>query len=102
VTAQLDVELVLATRERQVLRTLQVEEGATVADVISRSGIAAEFPGLNIDKLEVGVWGRLVDRDHVVTGGDRVEIYRQLAIDPREARRQLADVGRTMGKPADN
>lgn len=101
VTAPIEIELVLATRERQVLRTLQVNEGTTVADVITQSGIHKDFPDIDIDKLDVGIWGKRVGRDHVVTDGDRVEIYRHLAIDPREARRQLALAGLTMGKAAE-
>jgi len=96
----IDVEVVLATAERQVLLPMQVAEGATVADVISESRMHVEFPEVTIDELDVGVWGRLVDRDHVIRDGDRIEIYRPLGIDPREARRRLASAGRTMGRPA--
>ena len=94
----IDVELVCATPERQVLLAMQVADGATVADVIAQSGMQREFPDMRLEELEVGIWGRLVTEDHVVQDGDRIEIYRQLRIDPREARRRLARVGRTMGE----
>jgi putative ubiquitin-RnfH superfamily antitoxin RatB of RatAB toxin-antitoxin module len=34
----------------------------------------------------------------VLSAGDRVEIYRPLQLDPRDARRRLAALGQTMRK----
>ena len=87
---RLAVELVLATAERQVLLALDVAEGASVADVIARSDIGSQFPELAVDEMPVGIWGRPVSRDSLVGHGDRVELYRPLEIDPREARRRRA------------
>ena len=93
------VEVVFARPGKQVLLNVEIEAGATVADVIAESGIGTRFGAEEFDGLPVGIWGRVVDRDHEVRPGDRVEIYRPLVIDPREARRQLAEAGRTMGRP---
>lgn len=98
----IDVELVLATAERQVLLAMQVASGSTAADVIAHSGIHMEFPEVRVEELKLGVWGKLVAGDYVVQGGDRIELYRALRIDPREARRQLARAGRTMREIADS
>lgn len=86
----LSVEVVLATPERQVLLSVNVAEGASVADAIARSGIASQFPDMAIADMQVGIWGRPVSRDSPVRLGDRIEIYRSLEVDPREARRQRA------------
>ena len=86
----LSVEVVLATPERQVLLSVDVEAGASVADVISRSAIASHFPGVAVADLAAGIWGKPVSREQRVREGDRVELYRPLEIDPREARRQRA------------
>lgn len=91
------VEVVFALPERQALIPVELEEGATVAEAIERSAIAAHFPEHDIGGLPVGVWGRLVERDHRLEDGDRVEIYRPLRIDPREQRRALAAAGKSMG-----
>lgn len=99
---QVAVELVLATPREQLLLALEVDRGATVAEVISRAPVAEQFPGIQVSELAVGVWGKQVSRDHVVRDGDRIEIYRPLQIDPREARRKLAEVGRTMGQSPDD
>lgn len=93
----IQVEVVFATVEEQVLCAVSLQQGATVADAIDASALAHRFQSENLDELEVGIWGSPVRRDQVVTDGDRVEIYRPLAMDPREARRQLALNGQTMG-----
>jgi len=90
VAESLSVEVVLATPKRQVLLTVTVEEGASVADVIIGSGIESHFTGLAVSDMAVGIWGKPVSRDSTVNAGDRVELYRPLEIDPREARRQRA------------
>jgi hypothetical protein len=94
----MQVEVVFAGADRQCLIAVILPRGATVADAIASSAIAQKFPEENLDKLQAGVWGQPVQRNHVLSDGDRVEIYRALALDPREARRQLALLGRTMGQ----
>ena len=86
----ISVEVVLATPERQVLLALHVPEGSSVADVIAASGIASHFPDLPLDDMPTGIWGKGVTRDNKVREGDRVELYRPLLTDPREARRRRA------------
>lgn len=93
------VEVVFAESDKQILLDVVVEPGTTVAEVIAASGIEQRFDTENLDSFPVGIWGRVVDRGHEVQSGDRVEIYRPLVIDPRKARRQLAEAGRTMGRP---
>ena len=92
----IDVEVVFALPDRQALIEVSLPGGASVADAIEASGIHREFPDLELDACDVGVWGRIVKRNRTLRQGDRVEIYRPLLIDPKEARRQLATMGRTM------
>ena len=86
----LSVEVVLALPARQVLLTVNVGEGASVANVIAESGFESRFPGMGITEMPVGIWGKRVSPDTTVRAGDRVELYRPLEVDPREARRQRA------------
>ena len=78
---------------------LTLAEGATVSDAIEQSDMAKHFPDADLDALQVGIWGRVVSREQPLNDGDRVELYRPLQRDPREARRQLAATGGTMGRP---
>ena len=90
--ATISVELVFALPDRQVLRSITLAEGSTVADVIDKGNLLRDFPDLVLEEVQAGIWGRPVERDRVVREGDRVELYRPLEMDPREARRLKAGV----------
>ena len=96
--AEIDVEVVFGIPAQQRLVSLRLQSGDTVADAIEKSGFAREFTDHDLSSLSVGVWGHLAARDAVLSAGDRVEIYRPLQMDPREARRRLAALGQTMRK----
>ena len=81
------VEVVFALADRQELLVVELPAGATVGAAIARSGLARQFPEFDLDSLQAGIWGKPLPRSHVVKEGDRVEIYRPLEMDPREARR---------------
>jgi len=81
------VEVAYALPAEQVLVPLQVPLGATIEEAITRSGIRERFPEIDWSINRVGVFGRLLDMGTVLHEGDRVEIYRPLRIDPKEARR---------------
>lgn len=67
---------------------LQLAPGSTVADAIRASGMI-ERHGLVLDEhLSVGIWTKLRPLDTPLRENDRVEIYRGLLVDPKEARRQ--------------
>lgn len=95
------VEIAFGTPGKQVLRELRVRAGSCVGAVLEAGGLAAEFPPSLLENTQPGIWGRPVDPDHVVEEGDRVELYRPLEIDPREARRRLAVAGLTMADPGE-
>ena len=99
-SAALDIEVVFALPEKQHLVEVRLAEGATVADAVEASSIAAAFPDYDLAQCAVGVWGQPVERDRVLISGDRVELYRALLMDPREARRRLAAAGKTMRQSA--
>ncbi len=84
------VEVAFALPDEQQLVELEVSDGATVAEVIDASGIRDAFPQVDFDELKRGIWGRIVGDADRVRAGDRVEIYRPLVVEPREARRQRA------------
>ena len=92
------VEIAIALTTIQELVEIKVDKGTTVRDALEQSGIYERFVKDELRKLAVGIWGQLVDPDRVVKNGDRIELYRQLEIDPRDARRRLAESGRTMGR----
>ncbi|MEL6300670.1 MAG: RnfH family protein [Pseudomonadota bacterium] len=93
---QISVEVALATPEQQVVIAVTVPKGSSAADAVQHSDIGTKFPELTLAKLKLGIWGEVVEPEHTLNSGDRVELYRPLYIDPRRARRELAAVGETM------
>jgi putative ubiquitin-RnfH superfamily antitoxin RatB of RatAB toxin-antitoxin module len=89
-TATLAVEVVYALAEAQDAVTLQLPPGATLRDAILRSGILERHPEIDLGVQKVGVFGAPAALDRPVADGDRVEIYRSLVMDPKEARRRRA------------
>jgi len=89
-TASIRVEVVYATADEQALLELRIDEGSSVQKVIDSSAICDRFPTEDLATCAVGIWGRLVERSDMVRDGDRVELYRPLAMDPRDARRLRA------------
>ena len=87
---RLKIEVVYALRDDQVLIAVEVEEGSTVRQAIERSGILLQFPDITLARIKVGVFGQVVPVDTTLKDGDRVEIYRPLIADPKEARRARA------------
>lgn len=84
------IEVVYALPERQRVISLDYVEGMTAGDAIRLSGIGTEVPELTARSLKIGVYGEVVAATRVLRPGDRVEIYRELSVDPREARRRRA------------
>lgn len=84
------VEVVYARMEEQVIVALDVPRGATVRDAILMSGLTQRFPELGAAQGRVGIYGKPVPMDHELRAGDRVEIYRPLVADPKQARRRRA------------
>jgi len=89
----LRVRVVYATAREQVVRELMVSIGTRVHDAVSASGLLEQFPEIRPPETAVGIFGRRVGWDDPVADGDRVEIYRPLRVDPKEARRRRARVG---------
>lgn len=87
------VSVVYALPGRQVLRELDLAPGATLADALVQSGLAAEFPEIDDPRTPVGVFGHKMPRHTGLQPGDRVEIYRPLRADPGTARRQRLSRG---------
>ncbi|MFL1405648.1 RnfH family protein [Marinobacter sp. M1N3S26] len=86
------VEVAYATPERQEIVPVKVEEGATMLDAVRRSGIEDLFPGLDPEAVDMGIFGKVVKTPagHILREGDRIELYRPLRIDPKQARMNRA------------
>ena len=94
----IDIEVAYATPDQQLILAVSVPTGTTIEQAIELSGIMRRFPEIDPENLVTGIFSKRAQPDHVLTAGERVEIYRPLQADPRDVRRQLAEQGKTMGK----
>jgi uncharacterized protein len=85
-----------ATPERQYLWPVEIPHDATVKSALDAARDAAPEVAVPWERAEVGIFGEPCSRDRVPADGDRIEIYRPLARDPRLARRER--VGRPRGR----
>lgn len=92
------VEVAYALPEEQRIFTLEVAEDATVQQVIEQSGVLQRYPDIDLTVNRVGVFSKLTKLDATLRPGDRVEIYRKLIADPKEARKKRAAEGKAMKK----
>ena len=69
---------------------VDVPATATAIQAIRASGILERHPAIDVSVAAIGVWGRVCAHDAALQAGDRVEVYRPLAMDPNEARRLRA------------
>jgi uncharacterized protein len=79
-----EVEVVYALPRREQSVRVSVPQGATVREALEKSGL------LPLARGKVGIFGRVVRADTPLKPGDRIEIYRPLAADPKEERRRRA------------
>ena len=88
----IDVEVAFALPDEQLIINLQVQQGTSVFDAARQSGIEKRFDGLNLDGMPMGIFGKAVRKpqEEVMKAGQRVEIYRPLTIDPKQARANRA------------
>ena len=86
----IEVEVAYALPQTQIVVILKVPAGTTVMEAITRSGIAGKPAGDGWDSVAVGIWGKRASLATVLQEHDRVEIYRPLIADPKQARRKRA------------
>lgn len=81
------VEVVYSPRPGVVdCSVLELDVPATAAQALQASDVMARH-ALDVQLTKVGIWGRVVPADTLLRDRDRVEVYRPLIVDPKEARR---------------
>lgn len=82
----INVSVIYAQCDRQVEIPLLIEENCTIAVAVQRSGILQQFPEIEIGRTALGVFGCRAAWDDLLKENDRIEIYRPLQMDPKQAR----------------
>ena len=84
------IEVVYALARAVDAVSVEAAPGATLRHVIAASGVLERHPEIDLGRQPIGVHGELRPPESTVAEGDRIEIYRPLALDPKEARRKRA------------
>ena len=99
------VEVAYALPHKQKILSLLVEPGTTALQAVERSGIVKHFPEIDIANAKMGIFGQSLGTkgldtaaSRVLHEGDRVEIYRPLISDPKDARRKRAEKAAETGE----
>jgi putative ubiquitin-RnfH superfamily antitoxin RatB of RatAB toxin-antitoxin module len=87
----IEVEVAYAKPKKQVIIALKVPQGTTLEQAVHLSGLLERYPEINDLDLKAGIFGVVRKLGQTVKHGDRVEVYRPLVHDPKEARRQRAN-----------
>jgi putative ubiquitin-RnfH superfamily antitoxin RatB of RatAB toxin-antitoxin module len=85
----LNITLVYSAKAREVLElALTVPPGCTVLQAVQVSGLLQHYPSIDLASAHFGVWGRRCVPSQTLREHDRVEVYRDLTVDPKVARRE--------------
>ncbi|EGL55571.1 MAG TPA: RnfH family protein [Methylophaga aminisulfidivorans] len=95
------IEVAYALPNEQVIIPLEVPKDCLVEDAIKRSGILERFPQIDLKTDKVGIFGKMCKLNAELNNKDRIEIYRPLIADPKESRRQKAEMEKKKKAEAD-
>lgn len=86
----LQIEVIYALPEEQRLYQLEVDSSTTVEQAIELSGILKDYPMIDLQNSKVGIFSKVCKLSDPLHDLDRIEIYRPLLADPKEARKKRA------------
>lgn len=86
----IQVEVAYALPHTQSIIPLEVTQGTTAMEAVLQSGMLEKYPEITIPGIVIGIFGKKTAAHQVLKALDRVEIYRPLLANPKEARRQRA------------
>ena len=92
--APLRIEIAYAEPQRGIVKTWYLPAGSRVADALRLAALDPDFAGVDLANSALGIFGTLTRTDQALKEGDRIEIYRPLATDPKVARRARAKQAR--------
>jgi len=84
----MNVGVCYAEADRHLWMRLEVPDESTVEEAIKLSGVLKLYPEINLGTQKVGIFGKIATLETTVKEGDRVEIYRQITVDPQTVQRR--------------
>ena len=86
------VEVAFALPTEQKIISLNVPDECSAYEAVIKSGIVELYPEIDPETTPMGVWAKVLKnpKETLLREGQRVEIYRSLIADPKEARAKRA------------
>ena len=89
--AKFEVEVAyVGANGAQSLLTCELDSGSRVEDAVRASGLLDRHPEIDLDRDAMGLFGNRTTLETKLSAGDRVEVYRNLQVDPKQSRRERA------------
>lgn len=96
----IEVLVTWSPRPREVCQwRLSLPSGSTLDDALRAAGLLEMVDSDAGAALQVGIWAKARARDTQLRQQDRVEVWRALKVDPKEARRQRYRKAKVSGSP---
>jgi len=73
---------------KQFWVNIDIDENSTVIEAIHKSGVLQKCPEIDVENSKIGIFGKMVKTDKILSEGDRVEIYRPITADPLTVHRR--------------
>ncbi|PHS13524.1 MAG: RnfH family protein [Kangiella sp.] len=86
----INIEVIYAKKDEQKLFYLRVNNDTNVESAIRQSGILKHYSEIDLAINKIGIFSTSCKLGDPLHDNDRIEIYRPLIIDPKEARKQRA------------
>ena len=86
----INVSVVLAWPDKEVSAVMILKENSTVGLAINIAKEDPVFLDVDFEDYAIGIYGELCGLEHVLSDGDRIELYRPIKEDPKEQRRKRA------------
>ena len=83
----ISITIASATPAHGAETALQLASGATIADALKAAALLWQQDAIELAGAGVGIWGKARPHSYILRDGDRIEIYRALQADPKDARR---------------
>ena len=88
----INIEVAYALPNKQRIEKLSVALGTTALEAVEQANMRRYFDDLpDLTTVKLGVFGKAVPATHELSEGERVEIYRDLLVDPKAVRRARAE-----------
>ena len=87
---EINIELIYPLPDEQILISITVKQGTNLEQAIEQSGILRKYTEIDLSINKVGIFSKATKLTEILREGDRIEIYRSLIADPKEARKKKA------------